>query len=741
MPTHLAATLSKPLRPVSFQLALSGFTPLMRTKIRALLDAAADGIADTPSSALPAIAIDFETFYRSDSKAKRLNLEPCNVDHYGNWRYCRRHEWEAYLVAFYSPASPIHGLAELAYVGPPREAPWRALAGRTWVSHNRNFDRHAYEFLVEHGKLPDVRYSAWYDTADLAAWSHQPRSLAAICEHHFDLILDKEAREDMDGVAWVSLDEPEQERLRTYTLEDAAACWLVWHAFSLDWPEAERRLSLQTGEIEFRGIPVDHRRFTRDMDILRSAHSQALKRIPWFGQKDPETGKDFPLRSRKALVAECVRCGVRPPTTTSLKSQEFLDWLDHHGDRVPAIVDLVRCRRIERTLSAYSALYWRVRPDGHAAIPLKYFGAEKTGRWSGVGGFNLQNILRVPLYFDLNKEWLEVPPPAGNGHAIDLRGVFTASEGRQLVIADLSQIEPRVLAWLTGDEPFLNHLRGSLAALSEPRDPLSPYEAHARASMGYTGPTPMKRHAPALYALAKARVLALGYGAGWLKFIAMARGYCENEAQFRALFAVEPPPGQRDRFHHYLCGLPASPPSATSPSLALTWEQLPHDDQNIWVNAWRQVAEFRRTNPRLAHARDGLWARLERDFQSCHRSGEYALPLRSGRELKYFQVSPGDGGGWHSRPGHLAAPPSRTYGGLLCENLVQATARDVFAHGLLNLEKAGYRVLFHVHDEVIVDAPVDADPAEIAHLLCAAPAWCAGLPVASEVEVSTHYKK
>lgn len=725
----------------------------MRPALRALLDAALRRASPTalshttaPSAPLPlpAVAIDFETFYRSKKKSDRLSIDPCSVDHYGNWRYCRRYEWEAYLVAFYSPASPAHGLPELAYVGSPLEAPWRELAGRTWLSHHRNFDRHAYEFLVERGRVPDIHYHAWHDTADLAAWSHLPRALGAICEHHFELPLDKEARDDMDGVAFYTLDEPEQARLRTYALEDAAACWLVWATFAAGWPEHERQLSLQTGEIEFRGIPVDHARFKRDRDVLEAARQQAIRRIPWYGEKDEDTGKDFTLRSRKALAAECRRCGVQPPATTSLKSQEFLDWLDRHGAQVPAMTDLVRCRRIERTLAAYSALYWRVRPDDHAALGLKYFGAEKTGRWSGASGFNLQNLLKVPLYFDARYEWLEAPPPPGTGHTVDLRAVFTASAGRKLVIADLSQIEPRVLAWLTGDEAFLAHLRGdptSAAAEGRKATPLSPYEAHARASMGYTGPTPMKKHAPALYALAKARVLALGYGAGWHKFIAMARGYCEDDAQFRALFAIEPPPGQRTRFEAQLAGLAARSTAPGPAGLLKTWRELPHEDQNIWVNAWRQVADFRRTNPRLAHAKDGLWATLDREFKSHHREGTYTLPLRSGRALKYFHVSPGDYTGWHSRPGHPVAPPANTYGGLLCENLVQATARDVFAHGLLNLERAGHRVLFHVHDEVIIDAPADADPAEIGRLLCTVPDWCADLPVASEVEVSTHYKK
>jgi DNA polymerase len=97
--------------------------------------------------------------------------------------------------------------------------------------------------------------------------------------------------------------------------------------------------------------------------------------------------------------------------------------------------------------------------------------------------------------------------------------------------------------------------------------------------------------------------------------------------------------------------------------------------------------------------------------------------------------------GRQARPNDPTAQPSRVYGGLMVENATQATARDVFVHGILALENAGYRVLFHVHDEVIVEASEDADPADVVRLLTQMPEWAAGLPVAAEAEKSTHYKK
>jgi DNA polymerase len=75
------------------------------------------------------------------------------------------------------------------------------------------------------------------------------------------------------------------------------------------------------------------------------------------------------------------------------------------------------------------------------------------------------------------------------------------------------------------------------------------------------------------------------------------------------------------------------------------------------------------------------------------------------------------------------------------ENLVQALARDVFLLGLNRLERAGHRLLFHVHDEAIVEAPQGTAPAAIAALLTEPPEWAKDLPLASDSEVSVYYKK
>jgi hypothetical protein len=263
---------------------------------------------------------------------------------------------------------------------------------------------------------------------------------------------------------------------------------------------------------------------------------------------------------------------------------------------------------------------------------------------------------------------------------------------------------------------------------------MSPYEAHARASMGWTGGS-LKKEAPQTYALAKARVLALGYGAGWSKFIEMARGYLGSEAEFLAIFAVKPDPETVEEFLRYLRWLVEKLGHKPSKTALNMWPELDEETQNIWVNAWKQVTEFRRSNARIK----ALWDQLDAAFKGSQGDGIFENELPSGRTLTYFDISSSQG--WWARPGNRGGIPSRVYGGLLTENMVQATARDVFLHGILNLESAGHRVLFHVHDEVVVDAAEDTNPDEVVRLLTRMPDWARTLPVAAEAEAASHYKK
>ena len=124
--------------------------------------------------------------------------------------------------------------------------------------------------------------------------------------------------------------------------------------------------------------------------------------------------------------------------------------------------------------------------------------------------------------------------------------------------------------------------------------------------------------------------------------------------------------------------------------------------------------------------------------------------LPSGRKLSYVQprLLPDDRGwkriyymglGQKSHKWELL----QTYGGKLAENIVQAIARDCLANAILNLREAGYRINFHIHDEVILEIPRDGSQSleEAIRLMCRAPGWASGLPLNADGFVGDYYKK
>ncbi|MFI3244600.1 MAG: DNA polymerase [Akkermansia sp.] len=235
------------------------------------------------------------------------------------------------------------------------------------------------------------------------------------------------------------------------------------------------------------------------------------------------------------------------------------------------------------------------------------------------------------------------------------------------------------------EQRVLSWLAGDNAMMEQLATGISVYEAHARATMGWDKPDELKHANPDLYRLAKARVLGLGYGAGATVFVQIAKT---------------------------MAGLDITP-----------------NDAN------RIVSDFRKSNPLIT----ALWSQLERAFKA-NAGHDFTLPLPSGRAVRYRKVLSSPKGFGASVQGRRVP----FFGGKLAENLTSATARDVLGEAILRIENAGYPVVMHVHDEVIVE--VDADQAETAlaeidKLMTTPPAWLEGLPLTAESFISTHYTK
>ncbi len=688
----------------------------MRPTIRQIVD----GLMPTADNA---VVVDFETYYDAE----------CSVAVLGNWAYTQHPKFDCYLVTIFGRG--------VDFVGHPAEAPWREIHGRTWVAHNAGFDSAMYDWCQRVNAAPkDVSPSCWVDTADMAPFFGYPRNLSGASSTMFGVSLDKGVRDvTMKEKYWHQFTSAEQDAVMAYAGDDAIA-WCIYQKFYPTWPEFERALSQHTFLSARRGVGCDREQIDSDIQTLNTAEWRLKQSIPWLDDVD-EKGKPYKLRSPRALQRECDRAGVPTPETTDIKKQEFLDWLDEYGDKVPAVSTLSKLRRVSRQLSVYKSMRARIKPDGRIDAGLKYYGAEATGRWAGVAGVNLQNFLKTPITLDSEFNWIDYSPTAA--HRLDIRSCLTPAAGKKFIIADLSQIEPRVLNWIIGNREFLLNCAAGQ----------SPYEAAARADGAWTKPESLKaaaktdKSAASLYALYKARILSLGYQAGWRKFIDMAHGYVGDEV-FRQIF--EAPVSERDeadfiRYLQYLVDKMANRDARRDLRLinellsgATVEDGITRTDLNTWVNSWLQVTAFRQANPLLTDKKTGLWSRLGSEFDGSMKDGLYELPLPSGRSLFYFDLS--DVRGTTARR-IRGGKPDRVYSGLITENFTQAIARDCFAHCILQLECAGMPIVFHVHDEAILEVDESVTVDDVLKVMRQVPAWAAGLPVDAEAEEAACYKK
>jgi len=667
-------------------------------------------------------SLDFETYYNKK--------EGLGIKQQGMQRYVRDPRFDAYFISVYD--------GETAWAGHRNRFNWDALDGQVLLSHNAAFDSSVYEELVKRGQAPRLKIPEWHCTANLSTYVCSRRDLGRAAEFLFGVKLDKSVRGDADGKTWEMLSAEDGGKSMTeYAKQDAIYCWRIWNEFSHLWPTRERRISELTIRQCRRGAQIDTVKLEQFYSVACKMLVQAESVLPWMKEGKKPT-------SPIAVAAQCRMVNIPPPPVKTRDGEEAYDlWAAEYAPKHQWVKAYTDYRVINKFITTLETLRARLYEDGCFPFDLLYFGAH-TGRWSGSGGFNMQNMRKEPLYCD-NDGWLVTDPvrlidinkglerfgvaPDWVQCSLDIRALFTARPGRQMIISDLSQIEPRVLAWLVKDKAMLEMMsRGQ-----------SPYEAHARATMGWTGGM-LKKENKDLYALAKARVLGLGYGCGWEKFITVAYDMAGID------ITVDDP----EEIH------------ATNQdgNLCYNTDGSPKMLPGYGSNSKRIVKEYREQNPLIASNdpdSPGIWRRLDQAFRDSE-GGDFTITLPSGRELRYpnvrcerkATVDPDNPARYIFKrcytadvfnPKKNAVIRENLYGGKLTENLVQATARDIFADQLLALDDQGIDPLWNVHDEAVNEADLSVTAEDVRHVMSQTPEYMPGLPVDAEANVVPHYRK
>ena len=362
----------------------------------------------------------------------------------------------------------------------------------------------------------------------------------------------------------------------------------------------------------------------------------------------------------------------------------------------------------------YNAIEAAVCADGRVRGLLQFYGANRTGRWAG-RLVQVQNLPRtyvepLPLARDLVKRRETASLRALFGSVPDtlsqlIRTSFIAEPSNALVDADFSAIEARVISWLAGESWRLDVFRthGKI------------YEASASQMFGI--PLERIKKGNPEYALrqkGKVAELALGYQGGTgalIKMGALDMGLTEAEL----------------------------------PDIVNRWRDANKRIRDLWYSMEAAAVQVIQTGQPV-----GLRSLvLAREMDAGNNLDFLTIRLPSGRKLYYAHPSLGQNQWGKPSITYMGMDQTtkkwkliETYGGKLVENCVQAIARDCLAEAIERLEAANYPVVFHVHDEVVVECTAErASLDDIAAIMGQPVSWAPDLPLGADGWVGTFYKK
>lgn len=459
-------------------------------------------------------------------------------------------------------------------------------------------------------------------------------------------------------------------------------------------PEWEREIYLLDQEINRKSILID-RQFVDnavDMDVsITEKYLDELKRIT--GLSNPNSTAQFKQYLAKA--------GIECKSFTKKTGPELLETVDD-----PVIKRAIQLKLLcgKSSTAKYEAMQRADRGDHRLRGTFQYYGGLRTGRWAGrlvqLQNLPQNHIMELDIVRELVKEndietldllYESVPDTLSQL----IRTAFIAKEGCKFIVADYSAIEARVIAWLANEkwrqDVFKNN--GDI------------YCASASAMFK----VPVVKHGVNGHLRQKGKVaeLALGYGGG--------------PAALKSMGALEMGIEEEEL-----------------PKLVRMWRNSNKRIAALWKTAGNEAVDaihqqtIRRRMDKIlfAYQRGNLIIKLPSGRKLCYQDARI-VDTEKGPKISYRVV--------HEKSGKREL--TDTWGGKLVENIVQAIARDCLAQAMLRLRDAGYEIVAHVHDEVIIEAPLDAKVEDICGIMSEPLDWASGLILNADGYETPYYKK
>lgn len=596
----------------------------------------------------------------------------------------------------------------------PEELVDHVTGGGRIEAHNAFFERCIWENVM--GRLwPVPRPDQWECSASKAAALSLPRALG-----NATAALNLSERKDDDGrKAMMKLSRPykgelrdgtpeELERLHAYCEQDVRSEAALSDALP-ELSELERRVWLLDQKINMRGIAVDQ-------GMLRGALTVAAEsKVALDAELRELTGGRVERATMRAAILAWVNGEFKKgtPALPDTKGTTVDEWLER--DDLPAgarrVLELLRAAN--RTSTAkYRAVEERLGPDGRIRDLFMYHAAS-TGRWGG-RGFQPHNLPRGEV-----KDWDGAADDIRQGdrdwlrtmhgdemkllsHA--LRGVIVAPEGKEFIVADFSAIEARMLLWLADDAHGLDVFRAG-------------EDIYVDMAQDIYGVRLAKNVTKDQRFIGKQAILGLGYGMGPPKFKVNCAKY---DVDITEEFSKKTVKTYREKYRKV---------------------------KDFWWSLNEAAMDATRTPGRRLDVGRVAYG-VTGGFLKCR--------LPSGRKLSYcrpkigLRPMPWDRTDLRPALVFLGVDSTTTrwtgqdtYGGKLCENAVQAAARDILAEAMLRVEAVDpYEIVLHVHDEAVTEVPEgEGSVKELEAIMSELPAWAEGCPIGAEGWRGRRYKK
>lgn len=466
--------------------------------------------------------------------------------------------------------------------------------------------------------------------------------------------------------------------------------------------EAERRLWEFDQRMNDRGVLVD-------ADMVRKIITYDDKRRQELMEEAQElTHLDNPnsLAQLKGWFLSEYGLEIASLTKDTIgRLMEDLDKLDTDTRAGKRVLE-IRQALGKTSTAKYQAMMNALCKDDRIRGVLVFYGANRTGRWAG----RIVQLHNLPQNKIPDIELARELAAEGDFESMELlfgetsfvfsqliRTALIAAPDHRFVVSDFSAIEARMISWIAGEEWRLEVFREGKDIYCETASRMFkvPVVKH-----GINGELRQK---------GKIAELALGYQGAFGAMKTMDRNGDLTDEEI---------PGIVDDWR------------SANPSI---------------VKLWRTCEAAAKTA-----IREKRKVRINKGITFDYADHVLFIKLPSGRSLAYFDAAVEKDADGREKITYAGVNQERktwerqdTYGGKLTENIVQAVARDCLACAMLNAEKAGYNIVFHVHDEMIVEVPNSDTDAEsiITKLMALSPPWAPDLPLKGETYATPFYKK